>query len=58
MTALVVALLVALNLGSVMALVWQLGRGEWTAALGSLLFVVTFDLMGFWLLRQARAGGD
>ncbi|WP_162472463.1 MULTISPECIES: hypothetical protein [Deinococcus] len=56
MTALLITLLVTLNLGGGMALVWQLGRGEWTAALGSLLFVVAFNLLGVWLLRAAREG--
>lgn len=57
MAGLLVALLVLFNVGGLLALVLQFGRGEWRAALGSLAFVVVFDLLGVWLLRQARGSG-
>lgn len=57
MAALLVTLLVLFNMGGLLALVLQLGRGEHRAALGSLAFLVVFDLLGVWLLRQARGSG-
>ncbi|MPY65916.1 hypothetical protein F8S09_04285 [Deinococcus sp. SDU3-2] len=55
---LLLVMLAFLNVGGLIALVLQLGRGEWVAALGSLAFVVLFDLLGIWLLREARGGGE
>ncbi|MDL2344998.1 hypothetical protein QOL99_12675 [Deinococcus sp. MIMF12] len=56
MPGLLLAMLAFLNVGGLIALVLQVGRGEWVAALGSLAFVVLFDLLGVWLLREARGG--
>lgn len=55
---LLLVMLAFLNVGGLIALVLQLGRGEWMAALGSLAFVVLFDLLGVSLLREARGGGE
>lgn len=58
LVGLLLVLLALLNVGGLMALVLQLGRGEWAAALGTLAFVLLFDLLGAWLLREAREGGE
>ncbi len=54
---LLVALLVLLNLGGLASGFLQVGRGEWWSALGSLVLVGLFDMVGFWLLRELRENG-
>lgn len=51
---LLILTLVAANVGGVLSLVLQFGRGEWIAGLGTLLFLALLDVMGFWLLRGLR----
>lgn len=54
---LLILMLVSVNLGGAFALIMQAGRGEWTAALSTLLFMVALDGVGFWLLRELRDHG-
>ncbi|MEW6421895.1 MAG: hypothetical protein AB1511_09250 [Deinococcota bacterium] len=54
---LLVTLLVLLNLGGLAAGLLQFGRGEWLPGLGSLVLVVLFDAIGFWLVRELRENG-
>ena len=54
---LLVTLLALLNVGGLIALVLQFGRGEWLPGLGSLAMVVLLDGVGFWLLRELRENG-
>lgn len=54
---LLILVLLGVNLGGIFSLSMQLGRGEWLAGLGSLLFLAVLDVLGFWLLRGLRSGG-
>lgn len=50
-------MLVSLNLGGLFSIIMQFGRGELWAALGSVVFVVGLDALGFWILRELRENG-
>ncbi|MFC6800944.1 hypothetical protein ACFQDE_03630 [Deinococcus caeni] len=51
---LVVLMLVSVNLGGLMSVILQLGRGEWLTGLGSLATLVVVDALGFRVLRGLR----
>ena len=57
MANLLVLLLVLLNLGGLISVVFQFGRGEWLPGLGSLAVLTMLDLFGFWILREVRENG-
>lgn len=50
---LVVAMLVLLNIGGAIGVIFSLGRGD-LGGFGTLATVLGLDLLGFWLLRQMR----
>lgn len=52
---LLVLMLASVNLGGIFSLIMQAGRGEWSGALSSALFLAALDAAGFWLLRALRA---
>jgi hypothetical protein len=54
---LLVVLLISLNLGGLFSIIMQFGRGELWAALGSLVFVLALNALGFWILREMRENG-
>ncbi|WP_168733499.1 hypothetical protein [Deinococcus sp. Arct2-2] len=54
---LLLVLLVSLNLGGLFSIIMQFGRGEIWAALGSVLFVLGLNALGFWILREMRENG-
>ncbi|MDB5046682.1 MAG: hypothetical protein JWQ08_2732 [Deinococcus sp.] len=54
---LLLVLLVSLNLGGLFSIIMQCGRGEFWAALGSLIFVLGLNALGFWILRELRENG-
>ena len=51
---LVVLMLLSINLGGLMSVILQLGRGEWLAGLGSLVTLIVVDALGFRVLRGLR----
>ena len=51
--AFLIFLLVLLNIGGLVSLVLDLGRGQW-AGLWKLGAVVGLDVLGFWLVRRLR----
>ena len=57
MASLLVLLLVLLNLGGLVSVVFQFGRGESLPGLGSLILLIVLDLFGFWILRELRENG-
>ena len=54
---LLVLMLITTNVGGAFALIMQAGRGEWVGAFSTLLFMVSLDGVGFWLLRELRDHG-
>lgn len=54
---LLILMLISINLGGMFALIMQAGRGEWAGALSTLLFMISLDGVGFWLLRELRDRG-
>lgn len=54
---LLLVLLISLNLGGLFSIIMQFGRGEIWAALGSLVFVLGLNALGFWILREMRENG-
>ena len=48
-----VALLALLNIGGVIVIVFNLGRGD-GGIWGTLAWLLFLDAVGFWLLRQMR----
>jgi hypothetical protein len=57
LSGLLLVMLVSLNLGGLFSIIMQFGRGELWAALGSVVFVVGLDALGFWILRELRENG-
>lgn len=57
MANLLVLLLVLLNLGGLVSVLFQFGRGEWLPGLGSLAMLALLDALGFWILRELRENG-
>jgi hypothetical protein len=51
---LVVLMLLSINLGGLMSVILQFGRGEWLAGLGSLGTLIVVDALGFRVLRGLR----
>ena len=51
---LVVLMLLSINLGGLMSVILQLGRGELLAGLGSLVTLIVVDALGFRVLRGLR----
>ncbi|MFC4426061.1 hypothetical protein [Deinococcus navajonensis] len=47
-----ILLLVCVNIGGLLSLVWKLSHGEWLAALGSLAMLLLLSAVGVWLLRE------
>ena len=51
---LLLVILVSVNLGGIFSAVVQIGRGDWLAGVGSLLFLALLDVVGFWIVRALR----
>lgn len=54
MAGLVVALMVLLNVGEAINIIFAIGKHEWWALLTALGWMVALNLVGFWLLRGLR----
>lgn len=52
-TALLVVLLILLNLGGAVSIIFNIGQGHWRWV-GDLAFVVVMDVVGVGLLRALR----
>ncbi|GHF48546.1 hypothetical protein HNQ07_002632 [Deinococcus metalli] len=51
---LLIVILASVNLGGIFSMVMQVGRGDWLAGVGSLLFLAVLDVVGFWIVRALR----
>ncbi|UBV43829.1 hypothetical protein LAJ19_06340 [Deinococcus taeanensis] len=51
---LLVLILMCVNVGGLISVALQFGRGEWPGALSSLVTLVLLDALGFRLLRGLR----
>jgi hypothetical protein len=54
MNVLLIVMLVALNIGGFISLVFGLRQGQFGAALSNLLVLGLLNLLGFWVLRSMR----